>query len=131
MRFFRRLISLFTRRRDEVELAREMTSHLSMLEASYRQRGMSVDAARGAARRAMGSVALAKDLHRDARSFPWIEDAFIDLRVAARMLLSAPGFAAVVVLTMALSVGSTTTLFSLVYEIGRASCRESEGIGGR
>jgi putative ABC transport system permease protein len=116
-RFLRRLRSVFTHRGDEAELAREMASHLALLEDEHRRRGLTADAAHVAARRAMGSVPLAKDLHRDARSFPWIEDARIDLRVAIRMLLAAPGFAAVVVLTMALSVGATTTLFSLVYGV--------------
>ena len=41
MRLFRRPLSLFTHRHDEAKLAREMASHLSMLEASYQQRGMS------------------------------------------------------------------------------------------
>lgn len=116
-RFLRRLRSVFTHRGDEAELAREMASHLALLEDEHRRRGLTADAAHVAARRAMGSVSLAKDLHHDARSFPWIEDARIDLRVAIRMLLAAPGFAAVVVLTMALSIGATTTLFSLVYGV--------------
>jgi predicted permease len=116
-RVLRRFLSLFTRRRTEEELAREMASHVALLEDEHRRRGFNPQDARLAARRAMGSVALTKDLHRDARSFPWIEDALIDLRVAFRMLVAAPGFAAVVVLTMALSVGATTTLFSLVYGV--------------
>ena len=65
----------------------------------------------------MGSVALTKDLHRDARSFAWLDDARQDLRFAARMLVRSPGFAAVVILTMALSIGATTTLFSLAYGV--------------
>ena len=116
-RLIRRFMSLFTRRRADADLSREMASHLALLEDEHRRRGLSPHEARLAARRAMGSVALAKDLHRDARSFPWIEDALIDLRVGTRMLLAAPGFAAVVVLTMALSIGATTTLFSLVYGV--------------
>src|SRR5262245_37444588 len=109
IRFFRRLTSVFTHRQDEAELGREVASHLALLEEDQRRRGLTPEAARLAARRAMGSVALAKDLHRDARSFPWIEDALGDLRVAVRMLAAAPGFAAVVVLTMALSIAATTT----------------------
>jgi putative ABC transport system permease protein len=116
-RFLRRLISLFTRRRDDAELAREMASHVTLLEDEHRRRGLDPEAAKLAARQAMGSIALAKDRHRDTRTFPWIEDARIDLRVACRMLVAAPGFVAVVVLTMALSVGATTTLFSLVYGV--------------
>src|SRR6185436_14882250 len=64
-----------------------------------------------------GSVALAKDRHRDARSFVWLEDAAHDLRYAARMLRRSPGFAVVVILTMALSIGATSTLFSVVYGV--------------
>jgi putative ABC transport system permease protein len=116
-RFFRRLMSPFTQRRDDTELAREVASHLALLEDDHRRRGLSPHEARLAARRAIGSIALTSDLHRDARSFPWIEDALIDLRIAARMLMAAPGFASVVVLTMALSIGATTTLFSLSYGV--------------
>src|SRR5678816_593712 len=103
--------------RAERELAREVDSHLALLEEEHRRRGVTFDQARAAARRAMGSVALANDLHRDARSFVWIEDARQDLRFAARMLVRSPGFAAVVIFTMALSIGATTTLFSLAYGV--------------
>jgi hypothetical protein len=116
-RVYRRYISLFTGRRAEADVTREMDAHLALLEDEYRRRRMTADEASLAARRAMGSVALAKDLHRDARTFPWIEDAAGDLRIAVRMLIAAPGFAAVVVLTMALSIGATTTLFSLSYGV--------------
>jgi putative ABC transport system permease protein len=116
-RFLHRLSAHFTRRRDDVELARELDSHLALLEEEHRRRGLAPHEARRAARSAMGSVALVENLHRDARSLPWIEDAFIDLRVAVRMLLVSPGFAAVVVLTMALGIGATTTLFSLSYGV--------------
>jgi hypothetical protein len=86
IRFLRRLRALLTHRRDDADLAREMESHLAMLEASYQQRGMTPDEARLSARRAMGSVALAKDLHRDARSFVWLEDVRRDVRHATRAL---------------------------------------------
>ena len=116
-RFLERILSLAMSRRDDRELGREMDAHLALLEDEYRRRGMTADDAALAARRAMGPVALAKDQHRDARSFPWIEDARQDLRVAIRMLLRTPGFAAVVIVTMALSVGATTTLFSVAYGV--------------
>jgi len=116
-RFISQLLNLFRRDRADRELTREIGAHLAMLEDEHRRRGMSADEAKLAARRAIGSVALAKDLHRDARSFGWLEDARQDLRFAARMLKHSPGFAAVVILTMALSIGATTTLFSLVYGV--------------
>jgi putative ABC transport system permease protein len=49
--------------------------------------------------------------------FTWLDDARQDLRFAVRMLFRSPGFAAVVILTMALSIGATTTLFSLAYGV--------------
>jgi putative ABC transport system permease protein len=116
-RFLRRLLSVLTSRRDDRELSREMDAHLALLEDEYRRRGMSAADAALAARRAVGSVALARDRHRDARSFAWLDDARQDLRFALRMLTRAPGFAAVVIVTMALSVGATTTLFSVAYGV--------------
>ena len=65
----------------------------------------------------IGGVASTKDQHRDARSFMWLDDARQDVRFAARMLVRSPGFAAVVIFTMALSIGATTTLFSLAYGV--------------
>jgi putative ABC transport system permease protein len=116
-RFVLRLLNVFRKHHSEHELAREIDSHVSLLEADYRRRGMSGDQARMAARRAIGGVALTMDLHRDARSFGWLDDVRQDLRFTARMLVRSPGFAAVVVLTMALSIGATTTLFSLAYGV--------------
>ena len=91
-----------------------MASHLALLEEEHRRRGLTPDQARLAARRAMGSVALAKDLHRDARSFGWLEDALTDVRHTVRSLRRAPAFTAIAVLTLALGVGANTAIFSVV-----------------
>ena len=112
-----RLFNVFRRSPAERELDREVASHLALLEEEHRRRGLAPDEARVAARRAMGSAAHAKDLHRDARLFGWLDDARQDVRFAARMLVRSPGFAAVVIFTMALSIGATTTLFSLAYGV--------------
>jgi putative ABC transport system permease protein len=116
-RFLLRLLNVVRRDPAERELAREMEAHLAMLEDEHVRRGLTREAAHLAARRAIGSVALASDRHRDARSFAWLDDARQDVRFAARMLVRSPGYAAVVIFTMALSIGATTTLFSLAYGV--------------
>jgi len=112
-RFINRLLTFFRSDRADEEMTREMDAHLAMLEDSHVGRGLTRQDAHLAARRAMGSVALTKDLHRDARSFAWLDDARQDVRFATRMLVRSPGFAVVVIFTMALSIGATTTLFSV------------------
>src|SRR5262245_3636390 len=106
----------------EPDLTREIASHLSLLEDDFVRRGMTREEARFAARRAFGGVAFASDLHRDARSYAWLDDLRRDLLYAARTLRRTPGFTVVDVFTLALALGASTTIFSL--KIGRASCRE-------
>jgi predicted permease len=98
----------------EGDLARELRAHLALLEEDYTRRGMSADDARLAARRALGSTAQVTDLHRDARSFVWVEDLRRDLAQTLRGLRRSPGFTALAVLALALGIGVNTSFFTIV-----------------
>jgi hypothetical protein len=98
----------------ERELSEEIQFHLDMETEANIRRGMGPAEARRAAALAFGPVERAREEHRDARGTRLLEDAVADLRWAARWLTHSPGFAAAVVLTLALGVGGTTAVICLV-----------------
>jgi len=113
-RFFHRLVSLFRGDRADAEVVREIAAHLALLEDDYRRRGMSAGDARLAARRSLGSAAHAQDLHRDARTFGWVDDACRDVAHGLRSLRRTPGFTGIAVITLALGIGANTAIFSVI-----------------
>jgi predicted permease len=113
-RLLRRLVNSVGPDREEASLEREVASHLLLLEDEYRRRGLSPSEARHAARLALGGVERAKELHREARSFVWMDETRRDLQYAARMLAGNLGFTLAIVLTIGLAIGGTGAVFSLV-----------------
>jgi putative ABC transport system permease protein len=110
-----RLGALFRRGRRENSLDREMQLHLDQLTEEYRQEGMSETEARQAAQREFGNVGSYKEECRDSWGIRLMHNLVQDLSFACRQMKHAPGFVAVVVLTLALGIGSVTTIFSLAY----------------
>ena len=112
-RFVARLLNVVTPGRGDDDLAREIASHLSLIEDEYRRRGMPADGARRAARLALGGVDRAKELHRDERSIQWLDDARRDVQDAARMLRRNPIVTATAVLSLAIGIGANTAIFTV------------------
>jgi predicted permease len=109
-----RLASLFRRSRLERELDVELQYHIDMLVDQNIRAGMPPAEARRAARQAFGAVEGVKDDVRDTWSSRFVETAAQDIRYGLRNLRRNPGFAAVVMTTMALGVGANTAIFSVV-----------------
>jgi putative ABC transport system permease protein len=109
-----RLLSLFRRRRLDAELDEELRHHLEALEAEHLARGLSAEEARLAATRDMGGIAQAKEAYRDQHGLPSLESLWRDVRLAFRSVRRTPGVTAAVMATLAIGIGASTAVFSVV-----------------
>ncbi len=109
-----RLRSLFNRSAVERELAKELLFHLDAEIAAHRVEGVSVEEARSAALKKLGGLAQIQEECRDMRRTAMFETILQDLKYAFRTLLRTPSFTSILILTLALSIGATTAIVSVV-----------------
>ena len=115
LRLFLRLLSSLRRSsRAERELAREIRSHLRLLEDQHIADGMNAEEARYAALRAFGGVEQVKEHQRETRMFRWLAGWPMDLRLGGRMLVKYPGLTIVGGMAMAFAIWVGIVIFQVV-----------------
>ena len=112
--FLARLRAIFNKPALDADFAEELAQHLDAATADGIRAGMTPDEAQRQARIALGGVEQTRELHRDARGLPWLEELVRDVRCALRSLRKAPGFALAATLTLGLGIGACVAVFSAV-----------------
>ena len=109
-----RIIAVWRDRAGRADLVEEMEAHRAMIQARLEAGGMSAADAAMESRRRMGNLTLAREDARSVWMAPWIDSIRQDIGYATRMLRHAPAFTGAMILVMALGIGATTAVFSLV-----------------
>lgn len=116
-RFWKRLGSWTRKRQDEERLAAEIEDHLARQTEENMRDGLSPQEARRRAVLKFGAAEAVRESYRDGRGLPFVETFWQDTRYALRRLRNAPAFTITTILTLALGIGATTSIFTLVHAV--------------
>src|SRR5690349_4762396 len=101
----------------DADLERELQSDLQLEEEEQREHGIAPEEAPYAALRAFGNPSVIREQTREVWSWDRLETLLRDLRISIRTLARQPGFSAVAVLVIAVGMGATISLFTVVWSV--------------
>src|SRR5580704_8989729 len=113
-RFFIRLSNFATGSRADQRLREEMAEHVALQTEENLRAGMPLVEARRQAALKLGAVQAIREQHHAEQGLPLAENFLVDLRYAFRMLHRSPGFSLIAIATIALGVGATTAIYSVI-----------------
>jgi putative ABC transport system permease protein len=108
---------MFRRKRSSSDFAEEIQSHLALEADELRREGLTEAEAERRARVEFGSVAAAQERFNLRNRMAWMDNLAQDVKFAIRQMTRKPGFAAAVVLTMALAIGANAAIFSVLNSV--------------
>ncbi|HUQ79720.1 MAG TPA: ABC transporter permease, partial [Gemmatimonadaceae bacterium] len=123
--FGRQLRSLLFKASVSDEVDAEFDFHVAMRTREYIQRGLDPELARAKAVARFGDIQrvnttcrrIGEGRERDMRRAEWMHEIAQDARYAGRQLARMPGFTTVAALTLAIGIGATTAIFSIVHAV--------------